>query len=324
LKTIFFFGGGRLLAFINEEINKKKYKKSIKQIVVLSKRHANEKIYKNLTFKKYLKIRNIKFIVLNKITKKFLNKIPKNSIGVSFGASWIFKKEFISFFRKRIYNVHGSNLPEDRGGAGISWQILMGKKTLTSTIHFLKPGIDKGEIIFQYTINASKYPLPAQRQLLYENKVKIFFMKKLNSLINLKIVGKKQNEKKSSYWPRLKTNLHGWIDWKWTANEISSFINAFDDPYEGAKTKLNNRTVYLKKCKILKSKTKFHPFQIGLIFRKDKFSISVVCKNSILVAREIFDKNKKIIKNKDLKLGDRFNTPNSLLEKALSTRIYYK
>ena len=274
MKTIILFGGGKLLASISNEINKTKFRKNINQIVVLSKRHANEIVFKNLKLKKYLKSKNIKFFIIKKISKNFLKVVPKNSIGFSFGASWIFNKEFINFFQNRFFNIHGSNLPEDRGGAGISWQILMKKKTLTSTIHFLNPGIDKGEVVFKCNINASNYSLPSQRQLLYDNKVKKFFMKKINYLINFKIKGKKQNEKKSSYWPRLNTKVHGWIDWTWPAKDILSFINAFDDPYEGAKTKINNQTFYLKKCSITKSKVKFHPFQNGLIFRKDIFSIS--------------------------------------------------
>jgi methionyl-tRNA formyltransferase len=320
---IYFFGGGRLLSLINSELCKKKYNK-IKQFVFISKRHANEKIEENLTFKDFLIRRKINFKILNKVDKKIKNKIQNNSIAVSFGSSWIFDKKTINLFKNKFYNVHGSDLPEDRGGGGFSWQILSNSRVLTSTIHFLSPGIDKGKIIFKNKITISNKLLPLERQQIYEKRNKIFFMKKLKKLFKSNLKSIRQNEDKSTYWPRLNSQIHGWIDWKWSSKEILLFSNAFDDPYEGAKTKLNNKTVFLKKCFIQKTKGTFHPFQTGIIIRKNKNYLSVSCKNTILSFKEILNSKKKRISLKDIKIGDRFHTPSSILEKALETRFRYK
>ena len=45
--------------------------------------------------------------------------------------------------------------------------------------------------------------------------------------------------------PRLDTQIHGFIDWNWTAKHIVDFINAFGSPYQGA-------TTFIKKKVLLK------------------------------------------------------------------------
>ena len=50
----------------------------------------------------------------------------------------------------------------------------------------------------------------------------------------------------STYWPRLKTDINGWVDWSLKIDSIERFICAFDEPYSGAKTFLGNKTVSLK------------------------------------------------------------------------------
>lgn len=322
--NLYFFGGGKLLASIITELNSKKYKHDYKKYIFTSKRHSKEIIYNNLTFKKFLKINKVEFKIIDKITNQIKNNIKKNSVGVSFGSAWIFKADFIRLFKNRLYNVHGSDLPEDRGGGGFSWQILNGKKKLTSTIHYLKPGIDKGEIIYQDKYFIGNGLTPLSRQKIYEKKAKIFFMRNLKNLLKRKLKTKKQNENKASYWPRLNTQIHGWIDWKWTATEISKFILAFDDPYSGAKTMLGNNTIHLKKCFLKKSKTKFHSFQTGIIIRKNKNFISISCGNSVLNVKKILNKNHKKINIKKIRIGDRFYTPTAILEKALKTRVRLK
>ena len=41
---------------------------------------------------------------------------------------------------------------------------------------------------------------------------------------------RKQLKKNSTYWPRIDTESHGWINWNWSGEEILNFIKAFDDP----------------------------------------------------------------------------------------------
>ncbi len=321
--NLVFFGGGRLLASILKELNSKKYLKKFYIIAVVSDRHKNEIIIKNLTFKRFLDLNNINYLITNKIENKLFKKFKKNSIGISLGAPWIFKSDFIKYFNGKFFNIHGSDLPQDKGGGGFSWQILLQREKAYATIHKLESGIDNGDIIFQNNFNVSNFKRPKEIQLEYEKKTKKFFLKKIYKLANMDYKGKKQNKKNSSYWPRLKTELHGWIDWSWNAKEIVLFIKAFEEPYVGAHTKLNNKKVYFKNCLIKKSKNKFHPFQTGIIFRKDNNFLNICCGQYILKVGKIFNNKRNLMLFKNIKVGDRFHTPRSILDKALSTRTFY-
>ena len=41
----------------------------------------------------------------------------------------------------------------------------------------------------------------------------------------------KKQSKTPTYWPQLDTEIHGWIGWSWSGNDIVNFIKAFGDPY---------------------------------------------------------------------------------------------
>ena len=80
-------------------------------------------------------------------------------------------------------------------------------------------------------------------------------LKNLSNLFTRKIISKKKQSKThSTYWPRLDTEIHGWINWSWSGNDIVNFIKAFGDPYVGAHTLLNNEKIYLKNCKFKNTK----------------------------------------------------------------------
>ena len=86
---------------------------------------------------------------------------------------------------------------------------------------------------------------------------------------------KKQINKNSTYWPRLSTEINGYIDWNMSTSNIIKFINAFDDPYEGCKTFLNKKVVYFKSVEIYKIEKNYHPFQKGLVFRINEKGIFI-------------------------------------------------
>ena len=53
-----------------------------------------------------------------------------------------------------------------------------------------------------------------------------------------------------TYYPRLNTEINGWIDWNMKSFEIERFINAFDDPYSGSSTTINKQFVKIKKVQL--------------------------------------------------------------------------
>jgi methionyl-tRNA formyltransferase len=320
MKKIIFFGGGK---FLIDLINIVK-KKNIKHVVFTSPRHSREIVFDRLNFKNCLKKNNTNFYTTEKLNEELLKKEIKgtNCIGVSIGSPWIFKKHIIKIFESRLYNIHGANLPLDRGGGGFSWQILQNKSKGYSCLHKVNEKIDNGDIIQTLAFDTKSFNNPVDWQNEYLNVSTNLFKKNLNLLFNKKIKLRKQMKKNSTYWPRMDTESHGWINWNWSGEEILNFIQAFDKPYAGAHTQLNKKTFYFKNCKFVKKK-QFHPFQYGLIINKTKKNVIVCTNNGLLHINNIFSKQGKKIDFKIFKVGDRFFTPIKKLEDALTKRVYF-
>lgn len=226
---------------------------------------------------KKLKINYRSFKKFNNNAIKFIKNITKNqnTIIFSINSIWIFNQKTISYF-KNIYNYHGADLPTQRGAACHSWRIMMNNYQSSLNIHIIKKEIDQGEIVVQKKINIPKYcvNLSDCYEYLRPIEVKFFnsFIKKLKKG-NIKKI--KQNNQFSFYWPRLVTAKNGYIDWSWKAKDIVSFSNAFDSPFQGVSTFLKKNKVFLTKAKLVDKNKKFHPFQSGLIYRKNKNKICV-------------------------------------------------
>lgn len=321
MKEIIFFGGGKLTFKIMLNLLKKT---EFTPILFAARRHLNEKIFNNESLKKHLLKKKIKFFQTEKITVSHLKNnlnIDKIFFAVSIGSPWIFKKDIINFFKKKIYNIHGSELPKDKGGGGFSWQILQEKKRGFVKIHFLTEGIDEGNIILSSNFKIKNFN-PFLINEVYVKKALHLFEKLVNRIKSgKKIKGIPQNKKNSSYWPRLNSEIHGWINWDWKGNEINTFIKSFGEPYIGAHTLCKDQKIYIKDSKFFR-KYNFHPFQYGLIFKIDKLGLWVCVKNGCLLIKKILFEKK--IKTKNfLKLGDRLYTPQKILEKAKTKRVYY-
>ena len=209
--------------------------------------------------------------------------------------------------------MHSGLLPYQRGAAVQTWQIMSRIKKSAVTIHEVTTEIDKGNIIFENKINCNnivnekdfnEIASKQEKHLLY-NFFKMIYK-------NKKIIGKKQKSAYSIYMPRLNTPTHSYINWNWDAKDIVSFINAFSDPFQGARTFLNKKLFIIKKAKIQKEKQYFHPFQYGIIYRIDKKFIYVAAKRCGVKIEKNYIKNNNLI-------GKRFYTPIKYLESALQS-----
>lgn len=319
------FGGGQLLALTVQLLKKE----GLSVFVVTSERHSNEIITidsQSMALLEFLKYSHIDCIVSKDVSTdlNIINKVTENTMGMSFGAAWIFKKQFIDLFRGRLLNSHGTRLPQNRGGGGFSWRILIGERIGVSLIHQIDPGVDTGNIIF-----FEEYIFPSQCRLpieyykysieKYQDLLERFFtfIKEEKSFIVTS-----QQEYFSSYWPRLATDIHGYIDWNWALNDIERFVCAFDDPYNGASTFVNNSKVRLKKCYASFNDGIFHPFQKGIIYRINETTIFVATEQGSLLVNSVLNESGVDIKKK-LRLGDRFYTPIRYLEEAKQSRVFY-
>jgi methionyl-tRNA formyltransferase len=221
---------------------------------------------------------------------------------------WIIPKDIIELFEGRFFNYHNSALPDQRGGACHTWRIMQGIQQSRMTFHEVVPAVDQGEVVLEQSI---EYPQSAKN--LEENYAFLakyegeFFRKFLDSDLTLS----PQQNVPTFYWPRLNTEINGFIDWSWRAADIRAFCDAFDRPFAGASTYQNNRRIRLRDVHLSDVDAPFHPFQAGLIYRMDNGSLFVAAVGGGLEVRDYAVEG-------DMKLreGMRLATPPDRLYKA--------
>lgn len=282
MKKILFFGGDRLkenmpLSFLAEYFTRSK----IKVIIVTDPIHLKKLSIQGITFKDYLKKKKLKYIFFNKLNeKKIIKLIDKNTIGFSINSIWKFSEKIINAFKGNFYNYHAADMPSERGAGNVSWKILQGNiKKGSINIHLIDKEFDTGDIVARKKIsfsNKGKAVLPENILKITAKNEKLFLKSFLNRMIKNKKNKKiKQKHSDSYYWPRLNSDRDGRINWSWDAKDIISFVRAFSKPYNGAFTFIGKSKINIFNAEIYSTKKKFHPYQNGIVFRKDKKYIYV-------------------------------------------------
>ncbi len=272
---------------------------------------------KNIDFKynrKFIEIKYCKKLTLNWCKQN----IPiKPEILFSIGSPWIFDEKIINFYDNNIFNIHQSPLPKYRGGSITSLIILKEIRALQITVHKITRKIDDGDIFFYENIFIpSLLKTPFEINNYIQKKIREVSFSFLNSKIRKKekFISHKQNNFFSSYVPRLKSDVNGWIDWSQNVYEIERFIRSFDNPYKGALTTLNSKKVRIKNIDFSLEDSATHPIEYGLILRNFMNYCVVSVKGGSLYIKEIFDdKNNKF---ENYSSGDKFVTPIKNLDNA--------
>jgi methionyl-tRNA formyltransferase len=318
MKYFYLFGHG---AVLTEALHKLAKEANTKVYVLTSERQYSAELHR--TCDSYA----VEYRILEDLRAEYLEfpaGIDHELLGLSFGAPWKFSKEIIDFFTGNLYNLHSLPLPIYRGGASFSWQILNQSKIGTCLIHQVNEFYDEGKIAafesFRYS-QAAKIPLHYENELLEKNKLFIRnFIDHLLSGNDIELTG--QPHYLSTYFPRLNTDVHGYINWGWENREIHNFICAFDMPYKGASTFYRGKRVHIRNVDIDLSDGNFHSFLSGLIYRIEKSEIYVATAGGSLVIKEINDESGNSIFNEIL-VGDRFYSPSEKLENAMRTRTFF-
>lgn len=301
MKNFLIFGSNRLNENnpIGEFIKILKQKK-INYHLITEQRKLNIKSANNLSFKEFLKKKNIKYSVEKKISINKIRKyINKNTVAISFNSTWKFKNDLIKLLKKNFYNYHCADLPSQKGAGCISWNILRDIYQTSLNFHLVTEEYDSGDIALRKIINLPKkninYPSDYLNYLSkYEN---FFFLNFVNKIMKDKIKLQKQYGN-SFYWPRLNAEKDGRIDWSYNGDDIVKFIKAFSHPYSGAYTFIKNLKCKIYEAKFYKSK-KFHPYQNGIVFRVEKNFIYVANTKGVIK----IDKKSIICKKKTKFLG---------------------
>ncbi len=278
--------------------------------------------------------KKISYKVFDKLDGKFKNFIKKNikienTIFISVGSRIIFKKNIIkNFFLNNLVNFHHTRLPLDSGCADLSWRIMREDRINKLLVHLIDEGIDTGPIIDEVS---SLYPRQCQIPIDYHNYRLIKFYDFYKNFIKQIINGKHfdlrhQTTNIGRYNPRLNTDINGFINWDMDSYDLFNFINAFDDPFKGASTFLNNGNfgrLFIKKVHLHGGDSSNHPYMTGIVSRHDKDWILVSTRSKhMLLIEEILDSaGNNIIRN--IKAGDRFYTPSEKLDKSKEKKIKY-
>ena len=299
--------------------------KDLEVIFITDPFRLNSNINKEKTLRAALNEANIQFIETINIKKRdLISLIDNNTIGFSIVTLWIFKKEIIDLFKGHFYNYHGALLPDEKGGGTFTWKILRQNLHGGLSIHKIIPEIDEGPIvleeIFTYPDTIKK---PIEFELYrdkFEKKLLKQFLKKI--LINEIGITKEQSKSNNYYWPLLQTEINGVINWTWTGKEIKIFIDAFDDPYNGASTECKGKRIFIKDADFMKMDLKTHPFQNGLVLNKENKFLTICVKDGLLIIKKVIDIfGESLIDS--IKLGDRLYSTNESIERSMVTRPIY-
>ena len=321
ISKLLIIGGDEITLEICEFVRLKK--KDI--FVVSSKRNLMKKIG-NKTLKEELVQKKINFCEVSKLnkSKEFTSKYnEKNSLYLLMSCPWILKKKTINSIKATILNSHGTRLPQYRGGANWSWSLMNRVRFGFNNLYLVDDKIDTGRIL---TFKEFLYPFglmkPQSYFDFYIRKQISFLKEELGKFFNSKrsFVPKSQVNYFSSYFPRLNTKIHGWVDWSLPFEDLSYFINAFDNPFEGCKTFYKNKIVKIKSTSINYEDPAVNSYKSGMIYRKGPDWICVVANGGSIIIEKVIYKNKNILK--ELKTGNRFFTPTKYCELKKKRVLY--
>ena len=273
--------------------------------------------------KRFLKLKNIKYLATKNLTIKTLEKVDlKNSITLSAGSPWIFSEKLIKKFGKNFFNVHQSPLPSMRGSVA-SYIILYDIRAFQACLHKVTTGIDTGNVVYRKSfIIPSNLKLPNEINIFLQVKNREMIKEFLNSYDKNKLINEKQNTFFATYNKRLSSKVNGWIDWSMNVDDLDRFIRAYGNPYGGANTFLSNIRVQIEDIEKSKNEPARHPEEIGNVLRKFKDCIVISVNGGSLYIKKILINKKNIIDS--IKSGDKFYTKLKYLDNKNQRVLFVK
>lgn len=236
----------------------------------------------------------------------------------SIGSPWLFSGALLEQLKGRFVNIHPVSIPRMDGGAHFSWQILMNSRIGATTIQMVRKGLNRGELVHvsEYSFSGGAR-IPAD----YFRESEAHIHQTTEAFIHRLHRGEcftpiQPDLRFRTFYPRLYTDRHGYIDWNMDVEEIERFICAFDKPYGGAMTFLEGRRIHLSDAWIDRSEGGFHSFMRGIVYRKRPDCLQIACRGGALLVHRVTDDGGCDCLG-TVALGKRLHTPGELLERAL-------
>lgn len=304
IKKVIFLGGNRfnesgpMTSFV--EVCKKR---NIESLVLSNSSRLDYPVNSKQSLRDSLQDLNINFLENNDVTLDLLEEhIDGETIIFSVNCEVIIKANLINFMPNRIFNYHNASLPNQKGASSHSWRIMQDNKLSHLTIHHLTEEVDSGEVVLEREVIFPNSVTNLKETYKYIEKEEIKLFDDFVNILEDDLIKKVEPIKnlKSFYWPRLNTDIDGFVNWHWSAKEIVDFCNAFDEPFEGASSYIKGSRVRLKNVET-DDDTYFHPYQFGIVYRKNENSIWIACKDGGIKVNNVIKEEGFTIK-----LGDRF------------------
>jgi methionyl-tRNA formyltransferase len=141
--------------------------------------------------------------------------------------------------RCRFVNVHYAMLPRYRGRANVNWALINGEAITGISIHEIAPGLDAGNILFQYAIEIGAEDTVADLYRCLDDVQRRALGETVERFLEGD-PGKPQDEVHASYGcTRLPED--GQIDWSAPSIEIDRLVRALARPFPGAFTYLEQK-----------------------------------------------------------------------------------
>lgn len=202
-------------------------------------------------------------------------------------------------------NVHASLLPKYRGAAPINWAIINGEKTTGVTTIQMDEGMDTGDMLLKEEIQIDDNETSIEISEKLSQIGAELLIETIKLLENGKLEPTTQNEDEATYAPMLKKEI-GKIYWNQSAEDINNLIRG-TQPWPGAFTKLNNKTL-----KIFKAHVSNDQGKPGLVLQSKPGVLKVGTGNGSLDIFELQLEGSRKIKVEDFLRGNKIEVGNML------------
>ena len=221
--------------------------------------------------------------------QRILDKNPDIIITCAYGQ--IIPKILLDTPEYGCINVHGSLLPELRGGAPIHWAIMRGYKETGITIMTMSEKMDAGDIISQEKLLIGE---DETLESLYNRMSmlgKKLLLETIPGIINHTATFTKQDESKVTYAYNVKKEDEK-IEFSKTKEEIKNQVRGLN-PIPAAYCYLEEKRMKIYEIEIIPTEEKIDKYQNGEIIRIEKDGIICKCQNGLIKIKDIGLEGKK-------------------------------
>ncbi len=193
---------------------------------------------------------------------------------------------------KQLIIFHDSLLPKYRGFNPLVSYLINGEKEIGVSALFASEKFDRGDIIGQSSISI-QYPIKIKNaiELITQNYIALANKIVQDIADNKKLIGIKQNENDASYSLWRDENDYV-INWSWSADFISRFVDSVGFPYKGASTIVNGKKARIFDVKIVDDVKIENRISGKVIFIMDSCPV-VVCGQGLLKMKTLIDDQTK-------------------------------